>query len=132
MVPLLESVGRAPEGRAPRNGKGMVPMSKRKKILLMLAKGGVSQAGVAAALHASKRDVSACAKAIRERGLTFDDVAAMGAAEVDGMLAPPRGPRERAYPAPDMGPLTARKKGNRKLTVKMFRMVCLVKPGFRF
>ena len=56
----------------------------------------------------------------------------MGAAEVDGMLAPPRGPRESAYPAPDMGPLTARKKGNRKLTVKMFRMVCLVKPGFRF
>lgn len=88
-------------------------MSKRKKILLMLAKGGVSQAGVAATLHASKRDVSACAKAIRERGLTFDDVAAMGAAEVDGMLAPPRGPRESAYLAPDMGPLIARKKRNR-------------------
>lgn len=122
MVPLLESVGRAPEGRAPRNGKGLVPMSKRKKIILMLAKGGVSQSGVAAALHASKRDVSACAKAIRERGLTFDDVAAMGAAEVDGMLAPPRGPRESAYLASDMGPLIARKKRNRKLTVKMFWM----------
>lgn len=95
MVPLLESVGRAPEGRAPRNGKGPVPMSERKKILLMPAKGGVSQAG-AAALHASKRDVSARAKAIRERGLTFGGVAAMGAAEADGMLAPPRGPRESA------------------------------------
>ena len=63
-------------------------MSKRKKILLMLAKGGVSQAGVAAALHASKRDVSACAKAIRERGLTFDDVAAMGAAESESESTP--------------------------------------------
>ena len=36
-----------------------MPMSKRKKILLMLAKGGASQSEVAAALHASKRDVSA-------------------------------------------------------------------------
>ena len=62
---------------APRHGKGLVPMSKRKKILLMLAKGGVSQSEVAAALHASKRDVSACARAIREHDLTFDGVAAM-------------------------------------------------------
>ena len=55
-------------------------MSKKKKILLMLAKGGVSQSEVAAALRASKRDVSACARAIRERGLAFDAIAAMTAA----------------------------------------------------
>ena len=98
-------------------------MSKRRKIPLMLAKGGVSQAEVAAALRASKRDVSACAKALRERGLTFDAVAAMSDAEVDAMLAPPaRGPAESAYLPPDMAPLVERKRRNRKLTVKMFWM----------
>ena len=98
-------------------------MSKRKKILLMLAKGGVSQSEVAAALHASKRDVSACARAIREHDLTFDGVAAMSDAEVDGMIAPPaKGPSESAHLAPDMTPLIERKKRNRKLTVKMFWM----------
>lgn len=95
-------------------------MSKRRKILLMPAKGGVSQAG-AAALHASKRDVSACAKAIRERGLTFDGVAAMGAAEAGGMPAPPRGPRESACPAPDMGPPIARKRRDRRRTRRRAR-----------
>lgn len=86
-------------------------MSKKKKILLMLAKGGVSQSEVAAALHASKRDVSACASAIRERDLTFDSVAAMSDAEADGMIAPPaKGPSESAYLAPDMTPLIERKK----------------------
>lgn len=52
-------------------------MSKRRKILLMLAKGGASQREVAAALHVSRRDVSACAKVLRERALTFDEVSAM-------------------------------------------------------
>ena len=98
-------------------------MSKRKKILLMLAKGGASQSEVAAALRASKRDVSACARAIRERGLTFDAVAAMSAAEADAMVAPPeKGPSESAYLAPDMAPLIERKRRSRKLTVKMFWM----------
>ena len=98
-------------------------MSKKKKILLMLAKGGVSQSEVAAALHASKRDVSACARAIREHGIAFDDVSAMTEAEVDGMLAPSaRGKAESAYLVPDMAPLVERKKRNRKLTVKMFWM----------
>lgn len=98
-------------------------MSKKKKILLMLAKGGVSQSEVAAALRASKRDVSACARAIRERGVTFDDVSAMTEAEVDGMLAPPaREKAESAHLVPDMAPLVERKKRNRKLTVKMFWM----------
>ena len=96
-------------------------MSKKRKILLMLAKGGVSQSEVAAALRASKRDVSACARAIRERGLAFDAVAAMGVAEVDAMLAPPaKEPAESAYLLPDMAPLVERKRRNRKLTVKMF------------
>lgn len=130
MVPVIGSSGiaprirvAAPEWRAPRHGKGLVPMSKRKKILLMLAKGGASQSEVAAALQASKRDVSACARAIRERGLAFDAIAAMTAAEVDEIMLPPNGkPVEAAYLIPDMAPLVERKKGNRKLTVKMFWM----------
>ena len=63
-----------------------MPMSKRRKILLMLAKGSVSQSEMAAALRANRCDVSACARAIRERGLTFDAVAAMSDAEVDAMV----------------------------------------------
>lgn len=51
-----------------------MPMFKRRKTLLMLAKGGASQPEVTAAPWTSKRDVSACAKAIRERGLTLDGV----------------------------------------------------------
>lgn len=45
--------------------KGLVPMSKRRRILLMLARGGLSQADVAAVLHAGKRDVSAASRMIR-------------------------------------------------------------------
>lgn len=98
-------------------------MSKKRKILLMLAKGGVPQSEVAAALRVSKRDVSACARALRDRGLAFDDVLAMGAAEVDALLAPPGGrATESAYLQPDMGPLIERKRRNRRLTVKMFWM----------
>ena len=54
--------------------RGTMPMSKNKKILLMLAKGGATQSDIAAALHVSKRDVSAGAKVMRECGLTFDAV----------------------------------------------------------
>ena len=45
--------------------KGLVIMSKRKRIVLMLARGGLSQADVAAVLHVSKRDVSAASRMIR-------------------------------------------------------------------
>lgn len=48
--------------------RGTMPMSKNKKILLMLAKGGATQSDIAAALHVSKRDVSAGAKVMRECG----------------------------------------------------------------
>ena len=96
-------------------------MSKNKKILMMLAKGGVSQSDVAAALHVSKRDVSAGAKAIREYGLTFDAVSSMDADVVDDLFFPKeeREPND-AYLQPDMEPLVERKKKNRKLPVKLF------------
>lgn len=63
-------------------------MPKNKKILMMLAKGGTSQADIATALHVSKRDVSAGAKATREYGLTFDAVASMDADVVDDLFFP--------------------------------------------
>ena len=89
----------------------------------MLAKGGVSQTEVAAAPRTSKRDVPACAKTLRDRGLTFDGVAAMGDAEVDAMHAPPaKESAESAYLQPDMAPLVECKRRNRKLMVKMFWM----------
>ena len=101
--------------------RGLMPMSKNKKILMMLAKGGVSQSDIAAALHVSKRDVSAGAKAIREYGLTFDAVSSMDADVVDDLFFPkeerePNG----AYLQPDMKALVERKKKNRKLPVKLF------------
>ena len=94
-------------------------MSKRKKILLMLAKGGVSQADVAAALHASKRDVSSCARLLREQGLTFDRVCTMGAAEVDGLFPSDGRKPNPAYLQPDLEAMVERKKRSRRLPVKL-------------
>ena len=96
-------------------------MSKNKKILMMLAKGGASQADIAAALHVSKRDVSAGAKAIKEHGLTFDAISSMDADVVDDLFFPreEREPND-AYLQQDMAPLVERKKKNRKLPVKLF------------
>jgi transposase len=95
-------------------------MSKHKKILLAVTKGGMSQSEVAASLHVSKRDVSAAAKAAREHGLTFDEVSRMDPAAVDDTFFPKdgRGP-DPAYLRPDMEALVERKKGNRRLPVKL-------------
>ncbi len=98
-----------------------MPMSKNKKILMMLAKGGTSQSDIAAALHVSKRDVSAGAKAIKEYGLTFDIVSSMDADAIDDLFFPKEAREPNgAYLQPDMGPLVERKKKNRKLPVKLF------------
>ena len=96
-------------------------MSKNKKILMMLAKGGASQADIAAALHVSKRDVSAGARAIREHRLTFEAISSMDADVVDDLIFP-KEEREpnAAYLQVDMGPLVERKKRSRKLPVKLF------------
>lgn len=96
-------------------------MSKNKKILMMLTKGGVSQSDIATALHVSKRDVSAGAKAMKEHGLTFDAVSTMDAGAVDELFFPKeeREPND-AYLQPETEPLVERKKRNRKLPVKLF------------
>ena len=90
--------------------RGTMPMSKNKKILLMLAKGGATQSDIAAALHVSKRDVSAGAKVMRECGLTFDAVSSMDADAIDGMFfaKEERRPND-AYLRPDMEALVERK-----------------------
>ena len=95
-----------------------MPMSKNKKILMMLAKGGESQPDIASALHVSKRDVSAAAKVVKEHGLAFDS---MDADMVDGLFFPKeeREPNVE-YQRQDMEPLVERKKGNRKLAAKLF------------
>ena len=63
-------------------------MAKMKKVLLMLLRGGSSQDDVAAALHVSKRDVSSAAKAIKEHGLTYDEVSGMDPSAVDDTFFP--------------------------------------------
>ena len=95
-------------------------MSKYKRILMAVTKGGMSQSEVAASLHVSKRDVSAAARVAREHSLTFDQVSAMDAAAVDDTFFPRegRGP-DPAYLRPDMGALVERKKRNRRLPVKL-------------
>lgn len=101
--------------------RDLMPMSRDKRILMLLAKEGVSQSGVAAALHVSKRGVSAGARALREHGLTFGAVSSMDADVVDDLFLP----RERRGPngaclQPDMESLVERRKGNRKLPVRLF------------
>lgn len=105
--------------------RDLMPMSRDKRILMLLAKEGVSQSGVAAALHVSKRGVSAGARALREHGLTFGAVSPMDADVVDDLFLPRerRGPNG-ACPQPDMESLVERRKGNRKLPVKLLWVGC--------
>ena len=101
--------------------RGTMPMSKNKKMLMMLAKGGVSQSDIAAALHVSKRDVALGAKAIREYGLTFDAVSSMDPDAVDDLFFPKAARAvSDSYLQPDMGAFVERKKKSRKIPVKLF------------
>ena len=123
MVPLVSSIESRNEHsiRDAVTERGSMPMSKNKKILMMLAKGGMSQADVASALHVSKRDVSAGAKAIREHGLAFDAISEMDADAIDELFFSKKGRKQGdAYLQQDMETLVERKKKNRKLPVKLF------------
>lgn len=79
-------------------------MAKMKKVPLMLLKGGSSQDDVAAALHVSKRDASSAAKAIKEHGLTYDEVADMDPSAVDDALFPKKRAAGRRTPPPTCSP----------------------------
>lgn len=98
-------------------------MAKKKKILLMLLRGGSSQGEVAAALHVSKRDVSEAAKTIKEHSLTYDAILGMDPIVVEDTFFPKesRGrKRDDAYLQPDMKLYIDRKKKCNKLLVKQF------------
>lgn len=56
-------------------------MSKRKRILELLARGGHRQAEVAAVIGCSKRDVGECARLLRESGMGPAEVEAMSEAD---------------------------------------------------
>lgn len=87
----------------------------------MLAKGGMSQADIAASVHVSKRQVSAAAKAIKEHCLTFDDIASMDANVIDKTFFPKEQRRSSdAYLIPDIESFIERKKKTRKLPIKLF------------
>jgi hypothetical protein len=95
-------------------------MSKYRRILLAITKGGISQSEIAASLHVSKRDVSAAAKVARERGLTFEQVGSMDEGAVTDTFFPREGRDPNpSYLRPDMAALVERKKRNRKLPVKL-------------
>lgn len=96
-------------------------MSKNKKILTMLTRGGVSQKEIASILHCSKRDVSVAARVIREHGLEPEQIEMMDAVAVDELFFP-KAEREKneAYLQPDMETYIERKKKHRKIPVKHF------------
>lgn len=94
-------------------------MSKRKRVLVMLARGGHSQADVAAVVGCSKRDVSECARWLRETGATLDQVKAMSEAEAAApFAAKPRG-RDDGHLRVDAKALVERKSKNPRLPIKL-------------
>lgn len=96
-------------------------MSKKKKIMQMVARGGVSQKDIASILHCSKRDVSVAAKIIQEHSLNLQAVESMDAAKIDELFFPKT---ERAkndtYLQPDMEEYIRRKLKNKKIPIKLF------------
>lgn len=94
-------------------------MSKRKRVLVMLARGGHSQAEVAAIAGCSKRDVSECARWLRESGTTLEQVEAMSEAEAAApFAAAPRG-RDDGHLQVDAKALVERKSRNPRLPIKL-------------
>ena len=95
-------------------------MTKHKALMLAVARGGMSQSQIAALLHASKQDVSAAAKAVRDHGLDAAQIEGMDAASIEERYFPKerRGP-DPAYLQPDLEALVARKKRSRKLPVRL-------------
>lgn len=109
-----------------RDGKGRtMPDARNRKLLEMLAGGGATQDEIAAALHVSKRDVSAASKALRERGLTAESIAGMDGDGIDALLARPAASKaESPYLRSDIGSYVERKERSPKLPAKLFWMEC--------
>lgn len=97
-------------------------MSKKKRILLMLLEGGMSQSDIATINHCSKRDVSAAARAISANSLTAEAVRALSEADVESLFNPPKEPSERRDPRylqPDLESMAKRKGRNSRLPIKL-------------
>lgn len=98
-------------------------MPSKKKLLLMVVKGGVSQSEIAAALHVSKREVSKAAKAIRESGVVCAEILDMDEDVIEErFFGKGQTCTDSAYLKPDLASLIERKKHNRRLPVKMLWM----------
>ena len=94
-------------------------MSKRKRVLVMLARGGHSQADVAAIVGCSKRDVSECARFLRESGIGVEELEAMSEADAAAIFAaPPRG-RDESHLQVDAPALVERKSRSPRLPLKL-------------
>lgn len=104
--------------------------SKKKKMVLMLARGS-SQNQVVTALHVSKRDASAAAKALADSGLDASKLSAMTEGEVSAKLFPKaKRQLDARYLQPDMEAYVARKLKNRKLPImKMWYEYCETASG---
>lgn len=93
-------------------------MADRKRMLVLLIS-GTSQREVAEALHASRRDVSAAAKVVKEKGIGLADVMPLTESEVRDRWFP-RKEREKnpCYLQPDVSSYADRYSRNRKLPMK--------------
>ena len=94
-------------------------MSKRKRVLLMLARGGHSQADVAAIVGCSKRDVSECARYLRTCGLGVGELEAMSEADAAALFARPPRKRDESHLQIDARALVERKSKNPRLPLKL-------------
>ncbi len=94
-------------------------MSKRKRVLAMLADGGHSQADVAAIVGCSKRDVSECAKFLRSSGMSIEAIEAMSVEEAAELFAAPPRQRDESHMRIDAPALVERKSKNPRLPLKL-------------
>ena len=83
-------------------------MTKHKALMLAVARGETSQSQIAASLHASKQDVSAAAKAVKEHGLDAAQIEGMDAASIEKRYFP----KERRRPAPRLLPPSTAARGD--------------------
>ncbi|WP_283170801.1 IS21 family transposase [Curtanaerobium respiraculi] len=96
-------------------------MPNYKMVFSMLAKGGVSQQGIAAICGCSKRDVSSAVKYVRETGTPASKLAEMTDSELREKVFPRKErPRDAGHLQPDVESCVARKLRHPKLTVKQF------------
>lgn len=98
-------------------------MKKGKRMLILLARGGMSQSEIAGALHVSKREVSLAAKVVKDLQLDADTIELI-AEDVAEELVFPKTQRvaNDAYLSPDLEAFIERKKCAPRIPVKMFWM----------